>query len=172
MKRVSMKQRTLSCCLVSFATAFLSCRPEWSEEASLINAVREQSNQALAAHDTVSLAQCFTVDYNAVTSVNVASAGRSLFLERMSKRWESRPDLIYRRTPSTIDVFPGWKMAGETGRWEGTWTELNGDKIRIAGTYYAKWHKIDGAWLIRAEIFAPLRCVGAKYCSTGPLLDQ
>ena len=77
-------------------------------------------------------------------------------------------DVIYVRTPDVIRVFPEWKMASETGTWVGRWSQ-DKDKIELSGTYFAKWHKVKGAWLIRAEIFVPLRCTGGKYCDQGPI---
>lgn len=155
---------------LSLGVFFMSaCRPTIETDKESIRRAREESNEAIAAHDTVRLARCLTIDYNVVTSRNAVSADRGILLERLAADWTVKPDLVYRRTPEKIELFSAWRMAGEKGTWMGTWTEPNGDNIRLSGSYYAKWHKEDGRWLIRAEVFTPLRCEGGTYCDKGPL---
>lgn len=133
-----------------------------------IRQVREASNQAIAAHDTAAIAQTLTPDYRVVTSRN-AESDKDAMLLSLGKDMSIKPDLVYRRTPEEIRVFAPWKMASESGHWSGQWTEANGDKIELTGTYYAKWHQVDGSWKIRAEVFTPLTCTGGSYCDQGPL---
>ena len=135
-----------------------------SEEAA-IRFVRETSNAAIAAHDTTALGLTLAPDYHVVTSRNSESSGRQAMLARFAA---DAKDVIYVRTPDAIRVFPEWKMASETGTWIGRWSQSE-EKIELSGTYFAKWHKVDGVWLIRAEIFVPLKCTGGKYCDQGPI---
>lgn len=144
---------------------------ETSEDETGIRSMREASNQALAAHDSAGLARTLLPDYNVVTSRNSASSRRSEMLSRLQADWGVKPDLVYKRTPENIEVFANWRMASETGSWVGTWTESNGDKIRLTGTYYAKWHKEADQWRIRAEVFTPLTCEGGVYCQQSPLMN-
>jgi hypothetical protein len=58
-------------------------------------------------------------------------------------------------------------MAAENGEWIGRWQEADAEII-IKGTYYAKWHKVNDKWKIRAEIFVPLSCEGSKFCGIKP----
>jgi ketosteroid isomerase-like protein len=139
-----------------------------TEDESAIRNVREQSNLAIAAHDTATMAKTLTDDFHIVTSRNFES-GKSENLVSLGEDMTAKPDLVYRRTPDEIHVYPQWKMAGEYGTWRGSWTEPNGDKIELTGTYYAKWHKLSDGWKIRAEIFTPLTCTGGVYCEKGPL---
>lgn len=138
-------------------------------EESAIRAVREASNTALAAHDSAGLSRTLTPDYVVVTSRNAVNVEQQTMVERLAADWLLKPDLIYVRTPGRIDVNADWRMAGETGTWVGTWTEPEGDKIQLEGTYYAKWHKIEGRWYIRAEIFTPLTCRGGSFCDQSPI---
>lgn len=115
------------------------------------------------------MAQTLTEDYNVVTSRNSVSSTRKVMLDRLAADMAAKPNLIYQRTPDKIQVFEAWQMASETGNWTGSWTESNGDKIQLSGTYYAKWHRVDNRWLIRAEIFTPLTCTGGAYCDSSPL---
>jgi hypothetical protein len=40
--------------------------------------------------------------------------------------------------------------------------------LEIGGTYQAQWRKVDGQWLIQAELFVPTRCKGGAYCRRRP----
>lgn len=130
-----------------------------------IRLTREVSNKAIEDHDTTALGNTLAVDYHVITSRNAESSGRGVMLRRFAS---DAPDVIYVRTPEVIRVFSEWKMASESGNWVGRWT-AGEDKIELSGAYFAKWHKVDGRWLIRAEVFVPLACSGGKFCEQGPL---
>jgi len=144
-----------------------ACSPsgEMNSDEREIRLVREASNAAIAAHDTTAMGNTLSVDYNVVTSRNAVSVGRSAMLQRFAT---DATDVIYIRTPDVIRVFPEWKMASETGTWVGRWND-GSDAIELSGTYYAKWHKVDGQWVIRAEIFTPLHCEGGPFCDRSPI---
>lgn len=38
------------------------------------------------------------------------------------------------------------------------------------GDYYAKWHKIDGIWKLRSEVYTQLDCRGDVVCNNKPTL--
>jgi hypothetical protein len=154
-------------CTFALTLLIVACRPDMSVDEKSIRAVRELSNRAIAAHDTATLLLTLTPDYHVITSRNAESSTAKAMAERLFADMQAKPDLIYVRTPSAIDVFQGWKMASESGTWTGSWTE-NGEKIQLTGTYYAKWHKVGDQWLIRAEIFTPVNCVGGAYCEPQP----
>lgn len=144
--------------------AVAACTTQSPQEAE-IRLVRTASNAAIAAHDTASMGATLTEDYHVITSRNAESVGRSAMLKRFAS---DAPDVVYIRTPDVIQVFPEWNMASETGTWLGKWSD-KGNPIELSGTYYAKWHQVNGKWLIRAEIFTPLACKGGPYCEQGPL---
>ena len=133
----------------------------------LIRAARERSNAAIAKHDLDGIAAVWMDDLHVVTSTSAQAAGRAANRERMAAQFKNRPDTVYVRTPATIDVYPAWAIASERGEWTGKWTEPDG-KLEIGGTYQAQWRKLDGQWLIQAELFVPTRCTGAKYCTQRP----
>jgi ketosteroid isomerase-like protein len=130
-----------------------------------IRMVRSESNKAIASHDTAAMAKTMTIDYHVVTSRDAESSGRLAMLQRFVS---DAPDVIYVRTTENIRIYPEWKMASESGTWIGRWTK-DGEKIELGGTYFAKWHKVDGMWKIRAEIFVPLHCAGGTFCEKGPI---
>ncbi len=143
-------------------------RMERSEDENLIRTARERSNNAIERKDTVALGAAWTEDYHIITSRNAETSGRAANIKRFAAEFTSRPDVLYIRTPSKIEVFPQWNMAAENGTWFGQWTE-KGSRIELTGTYYAKWHKVKGEWLIRAEIFTPLSCSGGEFCEKSPI---
>jgi hypothetical protein len=161
------RHNTRSTLILGSLTVFYACSPshEMNSDEQEIRLVREASNAAIAAHDTTAMAKTLSVDYNVVTSRNAVSVGRSAMLQRFAA---DAPDVIYIRTSDVIRVFPEWKMASETGTWVGRWKD-GSDSIELSGTYYAKWHKVDGKWVIRAEVFTPLRCTGGQFCDRSPI---
>ncbi|MBS1543338.1 MAG: nuclear transport factor 2 family protein [Bacteroidetes bacterium] len=150
----------------------LNCRQEapgsMNENERSIRAARTELNKAIAAHDTVTLAKYWTDDYNIVSSRNSHRTGKALNIRFFTEEFDAKPDVVYIRNTDKIEVFEPWNMAAENGHWEGTWTE-NGSPIKLTGSYYAKWHKVGGQWLIRAEIFVPLSCSGGELCSKSPI---
>jgi uncharacterized protein (TIGR02246 family) len=133
----------------------------------LIRAARARSNAAIAAHDPAAIAELWMDDVHVVRSTGAQLAGRGPNQQRMAQQFKTRPDTIYVRQPSTIDVYSPWAMAAERGEWTARWTEPDGI-VDTAGTYMAQWRRIDGVWLIQAELYVPTRCTGSTYCSKRP----
>lgn len=157
--------------LIVLAYVGASCQPGRMAEHSDEHQIRERrdaSNKAIAAHDTVTLASTLAEDYHVITSRNGESAGRAAMLDRFKDDFSTRPDVIYIRTADQVDVFTEWKMAAESGTWVGRWTE-NGERVELTGRYFAKWHKTNDQWVIRAEIFVPLSCAGDEFCKRAPI---
>jgi uncharacterized protein (TIGR02246 family) len=140
---------------------------QMSTDERMIREARARSNAAIAAHDPASIARLWMNDVLVVRSTGSQVAGRERNQERMAQQFATRPDTIYVRQPSAIDVYLPWAMASERGEWTARWTEPDG-AVDIAGTYMAQWHQVDGAWLIRAELYVPTRCSGSRYCSQRP----
>ena len=133
----------------------------------IIRESRATSNAAIARHDVAGIARFWMDDIHITTSTSAQASGRAPNQQRMSQQFERRPDTTYLRTPSAVDVSAEWAVASERGEWVGRWTEPDG-KVEIGGTYLAQWRKIDGRWLIQAELYVPTRCKGSKYCSQRP----
>jgi len=166
--RQSVSALAAMVCVVAAGAGFvLSATGRQPGDEQLIRDARARSNQAIAAHDLAGIARVWMPDVHVVSSTSAQTAGRDANRERMSAQFKNRPDTVYVRTPTMIDVYPPWAVASERGEWTGKWTEPDG-RIEIGGTYLAQWRKIDGQWLIQAELFVPTRCAGAKYCSQRP----
>lgn len=133
----------------------------------MIRVVRSQSNAAIAKHDLEGVAAAWMDDVHVVSSTSAQASGKSPNRERMAAQFTNRPDTIYVRTPATIEVYAPWNVASERGEWTGKWTEPDG-ALEIGGTYQAQWRKVNGRWLIQAELFVPTYCRGSKYCAQRP----
>jgi len=132
-----------------------------------IREARGRSNAAIAAHDAEALARTWMADVTVVTSTGAVQSGREANRDSFLAHFKARPDVVYVRTPATIDVMPAWDVASERGTWTGQWTQADG-VTRIGGTYLAQWRKIDGAWLLQAELFVPTHCEGSAWCAAHP----
>ena len=170
---------TLSRYHVTFAVIVVTCvamassranslhANQQSRDEQLIRDARARSNAAIAAHDPAAMAQLWMDDVHVVRSTGAQVAGRMANQQRMAQQFKTRPDTIYVREPSAIDVYLPWGMASERGNWTARWTEPDGT-VDTAGTYMAQWRRIDGVWLIQAELYVPTRCAGSTYCSQRP----
>jgi uncharacterized protein (TIGR02246 family) len=135
--------------------------------AAEIRRLRESSNAAIARHDTAGIAAIFAPQVMVLTSNSAVMIGRDVNAQRFAEQFRTRPDVVYRRTPTEVRIFAPWRMASEHGRWTGSWTDTDG-KLAIGGSYFAKWRQVDGRWLVESETYVPERCTGGRYCSTEP----
>lgn len=147
-----------------FLLTFASLVAQHNDE-SLIRQSRALSNQAIALHDTASLAQFWTEDVHVTTSRSFTLQGKMENKAAFQREFNERTDLVYIRTPSKVEVFYPWSMASEYGTWEGSW-KMGGVAYRVGGSYYAKWHQVGSVWKIRAEIFVPTHCNGGAFCDS------
>jgi len=145
----------------------LSAQPGPADDGAAIRAARAASNRAIAAHDVAGIARHWLADVHIVTSTSAQATGREANGARMAQQFARRPDTVYVRTPTRVEVLSAWAVAAETGTWTGRWTEPDG-VVDIAGTYLAQWRQVDGAWRIQAELFVPTTCRGSRYCAARP----
>ena len=138
-----------------------------SVEETSIRAARTRSNGAIAKHDVAGIAAHWMPDVHIVTSTSAQGTGREVNGQRMAEQFKRRPDTVYVRTPSSVEVMAPWNVASERGEWAGRWTEPDG-VVEIGGTYLAQWRKVDTVWLIQAELFVPTHCKGSAYCARRP----
>ena len=136
-------------------------------DVAAIRAARERSNRAIASHDLAGVVAEMMPDVYVVSSAGLQMSGRALNRARFADQFVGKPDIVYRRTPDSVAVFARWGMAAEYGRWIGSWTDPDG-KVRIGGSYFAKWQKTGATWRIQAETYVPLNCDGGAYCRTRP----
>ncbi len=158
---------------LSISMIFLSLACEGQKagpDEAEIRALRQQFNTAIAQHDSTRIERFCTADYTAISSRNVEIKGIENERQALANEFKTKKEVVYVRTPGQIKVFPTWNMASETGHYTGQWQESDG-LVQMSGTYYAKWHKIQGSWRIRVEVFTPLTCTGSKFCDQAPVLE-
>ena len=132
-----------------------------------IRQARARSNAAIAAHDLDGLTRVWMSNVHVVTSTGAQTAGRDANRASFAAHFRDRPDVVYVRTPDSVEVFEAWEVASERGNWTGQWTQSDG-VTRIGGTYLAQWRRVNGEWLIQAELFVPTSCAGSSYCGKHP----
>jgi len=154
----------------SFLCSFISCTENKNtvgEDETNIRNVRLQSNEAIARGDSTGVARVWTNDYHLISSRNFEVSGLERNRHWFAKEFSSKEEVRYVRTTANVEVFSEWNMASENGTWTGQWREKDG-LVKFTGTYFAKWHKQNDEWKIRAEIFVPLTCSGSSFCSKKP----
>jgi hypothetical protein len=167
-----MHRTRIRTALVVFAVApFSGLAQAGTSDEGLIRATRARSNAAIAAHDPAAMASAWLPEYHAVYSTNAQVNGREAARSYFAERFAGRPDVIYMRLPRSVVVNAKWGQAAEAGRWTGHWTQRDG-VTRVGGDYYAKWQKVNGQWLILAEIFVQVSCTGTSYCAVPPPVTQ
>ena len=139
-----------------------------ADGAELIRAARGRSNRAIAVHDLDAIAAEWSADIHVLGSVGLLASGIAANRQSLARQFERRPDTVYVRAPTNVEVFAPWQVASELGTWVGTWTEPDGP-LQIGGSYQARWGLDSGRWLIRSELFVPTWCKGGAYCEQAPI---
>lgn len=140
-----------------------------SSDQQLIFNARTTNNAALADHDAAEVAAIYKDDFFILTSTNGLFTGKEEVQGIYQSVFDGRTNVLFVRTPTKITVNTDWNMASEIGQWIGTW-EVEEEMIEVGGDYYAKWHKIDGNWLLRSEVYTQFDCSGEVVCSNEPPL--
>lgn len=156
--------------LLSLLVFLANCKtvqPAPSPDEMAIRNARLSSNAAIASKDTNAIAKYWADDYHLVSSRNSEVAGRIKNRHNFATELYTKKEVLYVRSSQKVDVYAPWNMAAETGVWTGQWREPDG-LVQLKGSYLAKWHKINGEWKIRAEIFVPLSCTGSSFCDKKP----
>ena len=166
-RRSTTRGRVASVAVATLCVTFHSGAAGQPTDEQMIRDARARSNAAIAAHDLAGITRVWMNDVHIVSSTSAQGTGRTENQQRMARQFANRPDTVYVRRPATIDIMPSWSVAAERGEWTGTWTEPDG-RLEISGTYLAQWRKLDGEWLIQAELFVATRCRGANYCAQRP----
>jgi ketosteroid isomerase-like protein len=124
-----------------------------------VRSLRQQSNAAIARHDVEAVVSFLDSDYQITVGSGGLFHGRAAELEAWRAEFARAADLVYVRTPESVEVSTSGERAAEIGVWVGSWTTLNGPH-RLRGRYAAHWRKVGGSWKIRSELFVTLRCEG------------
>ncbi len=124
-----------------------------------VRSLRKQSNAAIARHDVEAVVSFLDVEYQVTVGSGDLFHGRAEERERWRAEFARAGDVLYVRTPESVEVSSSGERAAEIGVWVGSWTTPNGPR-RVGGRYAAHWRRVGGSWKIRAELFVTLRCEG------------
>lgn len=129
-------------------------------EKDTIAEIRAQSNEAILDHDVDGIASSFDETYQITTGSGLLFHGDAQTeKQNWAEHFAQLSDVVYVRTPTTINVSTYLPRAAESGKWVGTWTSDKGP-IEVGGSYSASWRKVDGLWKIQSEMFVTLYCNG------------
>ncbi len=124
-----------------------------------IRSLRGQSNAAIARHDVDGVLSLLDVEYQITTGSGALGQGRAAERDAWTAEFARTSDLVYVRTPASIEVSSSGGRAAETGTWTGSWSTPAGLR-KYGGRYAAYWRLVDGNWRIRSELFVALTCEG------------
>ena len=155
-----MKNFTKTFVIVALLIAVTGNAQEYSDDEQIRHA-RSQYNAAIARHDVAAIVSFLDDEYQITTSLGQLSQGRDGESASWSDIIADREDLLYVRTPESIEVSSDYPLAAETGTWLGTWSTADGP-VRTGGRYAAMWRLVDGDWKVRSELFVALFCEGAE----------
>ncbi len=156
-----------ACAAASHGRTDIAAARQQPTDEQMIREARARSNAAIAAHDPDAIARTWMDDVHVVRSTGAQTSGREPNRQRMARQFAARPDTIYVRQPSAIEVYLPWAMASERGEWTGRWTEPDG-VVETGGVYLVQWRRVGAEWLIQAELYVPTRCEGSSYCRRQP----
>jgi ketosteroid isomerase-like protein len=127
-----------------------------------IRAQRSAFNRAIASGDLKAIGAVLADNAQIVTGADsLVFSGRSGELKLWSQDLAAPSRGIYVRTPDRITLSPIAPMGMETGHYKGV--DTRSAKDWSSGTYFAKWRRIGGKWLIESETYMTTGC-GGKYC--------
>jgi hypothetical protein len=124
-----------------------------------IQSLRDQSNAAIARHDIDGVLSLLDVEYQITTGSGALAQGRAGERDAWAIEFARASDLVYVRSPASIEVSSSGGRAAETGTWTGSWSTPAGLR-KSGGRYAAYWRLVDGNWRIRSELFVTLTCEG------------
>ena len=126
-----------------------------------IRAARAKYNDAIARHDVTGIVSFFDAEYQITTGLGQLLQDRDGEAGAWRDLIEGRENLLYVRSPDSIEISSNYPLAAELGTWVGTWTTHQGE-VRTGGRYAAMWRQVDGVWKVRSELFVALYCDGAS----------
>lgn len=128
-------------------------------EEDAIRSLRLQSNDAIARHDAEAVGSFIADDFVITISSGAIERSRDEHVSSFAAHFAEFPDVVYIRTPATINISTALPLAIEHGTWVGSRTTRNG-KLENGGEYTAAWRKTGDTWMIYSELFVALYCRG------------
>jgi ketosteroid isomerase-like protein len=130
-------------------------------EAAAIRAERQAFNRAIAGKDLARIATVLQANVILVTgTASEVYEGRDAQLALWRGDFDSANRALYARTTTCVRVSATAPVALEIGRWRG---QRESAADFAAGSYAAKWRRVDRAWTLEAEIYSTETC-GGDFC--------
>jgi ketosteroid isomerase-like protein len=151
--------------IICLLTVFLACiavTPAQTTAVSLIRAVRERSNRALAAHDITTFGESLTDDFVMVRGSGVFVPSRQAYMDQIAADFKDPKSVRYERIPEKIEISTATALAAEHGHWTAT---LPSGKNAYTGTCLAMWRLTGTQWKIRSELFVVIACGDEASCA-------
>ncbi len=130
------------------------------EDAERIRMLRSESNEAIARHDVPAILSFLDDEVHVTAGSGAMIDGAEAMGAAFAQQFESYDDVVYVRTPGSVEVSTSRPAAAEVGTWVGTWVAPSG-AVRTGGHYAAYWRKRGDSWVIRSELFVTLYCEGS-----------
>ena len=151
--------RNIGVTIVSVTLALGISRAFADGDEAAIRSLRLQSNEAIARHNAAAVGSFLDDDYVITISTGAIERSRDEHVSSFAAHFAEYPDVVYVRTPTTINISAAYPLAIEHGTWAGSRTTTNG-KLENGGEYTAAWRKIGTTWKIYSELFVALYCRG------------
>lgn len=119
-------------------------------------ASRDASNAALKAGDVEGFMASIDPDYVGTGGNGGHIRSRGELRTLIEGVVDSPTGLYFVRTADGFEVDDEGGRAMETGRWAGRERIAGAERLTGEGRYVAYWRRVDGAWVIHAEIFVTL----------------
>lgn len=116
-----------------------------------IRALREQSNQAIAAHDVDRTVSFMAPDVAVGVAGGPTLHGRDASREAFVEQFADKAFVTYVRTIEQVTMVDSMR-ATERGQWVGQW-RLKAGMHEQGGSYVVEWRFSEMGWLIHSETF-------------------
>jgi hypothetical protein len=141
-------------------TLILACGPlsaqTMTPSEATLHELRRASNAALNAGDVDAFMASIDADYVGTGGNGGHIRSRGELRTLIEGVAASPTDLYFVRTAHGFEVDDEAGRAMETGRWAGLERVAGAERPTGQGRYAAYWRRLDGAWVIHAEIFVTL----------------
>lgn len=124
--------------------------------ADTIRGHRAASNAALERGDLAAFLASIDADYVATAGNGGHVRSRAELGDVIGGIFASTPGLFFVRTADAVRVSETGTRAVETGHWVEMTPSSAGPQPGRGGAYTAYWRRVDGAWVIHAEVFVTL----------------
>jgi ketosteroid isomerase-like protein len=143
--------KTLTILILLISTQFAFAQNNDANDIATIKAARNASNMAIAKHDIDGISKYWLPDFVQTIGRGISSTGKDTIVAGWKALFKENKTVSYTRTPSEITIADNGIMAWETGKWTAKNSYSKG------GNYSAMWRKINGTWMLQAELFVSLR---------------